>query len=48
MADAAYGVRFGNPNRPAADERLAMLGLALDFNSGIARCAPAKKGAPDR
>src|SRR5258707_770464 len=37
--DAAYGARFGKPKRPAADERLAILALALAFSNGIARCA---------
>src|SRR4029450_2928953 len=37
--DAAYGVRSGKPNRPAADERLAMLALLLFRRSGIANRA---------
>src|SRR6185312_10011959 len=37
--EAAYGERIGKPKRPAADERLAMLGLPLFLSHGMARCA---------
>src|ERR1700680_66866 len=36
---AAYGVRSGNPKRPAAEDRLAVLALELFFRIGLARCA---------
>src|SRR5205807_8539014 len=36
---AAYGVRSGNPKRPAAEDRFAMLALELCLSIGIARCA---------
>src|SRR3954466_8406449 len=37
--DAAYGERSANPKRPAADDRLTMLGFLLSRRCGIARCA---------
>src|ERR1700693_4860436 len=36
---AAYGVRSGNPKRPAAEDRFVMLALALCLSNGIALCA---------
>src|SRR4051812_5514600 len=37
--DAAYGVRSGKPNRPAAEERLVMLAFWLRRKCAIASCA---------
>src|SRR3954451_3987421 len=37
--EAAYGVRIGNPKRPAADDKCVMLALRLFLSHGIACCA---------